>query len=318
MPKIGKKVILGAVLVLLAMLMIGAGYGWWRWQARPAGKSGTIVEITADNFYDLRLQLSSKKLIGSGLYFAAIWGDKKQLPERGYYSLGGTDAKELKKLLMAGPNIVKLTIPEGFSAGQIAARLVGEGLPGEDFLALALPLEGKLFPETYFLRKASNAQQIIDKLTATYDDKTTELTLSNNDLILASIIEREAKKDEERPKIAALYLNRLAQGMKLEADPTVQYGRDLTSLKADDLVNVKLWQPLASGDTHAIVSKYNTYASAGLPPGPICNPGIKSLKAAKNPEAGITALYFFHDAGGVVHFTNSFTEHQAAIQEFGL
>ena len=142
--------------------------------------------------------------------------------------------------------------------------------------------------------------------------------MSNNDLILASIIEREAKKDEERPKIAALYLNRLAQGMKLEADPTVQYGRDLALLKSEALANVKLWQPLSSGDTRSIASSYNTYANIGLPPGPICNPGLKSIKAAKNPEAGITALYFFHDAGGVVHFTNSFAEHQAAIQEFGL
>lgn len=318
MPKIGKKAIPAIALISVVMLMIGAGYGWWRLQARPMGKSGTIVEITADSFNDLRLQLSNKKLIGSGLYFAAIWGDKEQLPAHGYYSLGGTDAKALKKLLMAGPNIVKLTVPEGFSAGQIAQRLAGEGLSGEEFLALALPLEGKLFPETYFLRKDVTAQQIADKLLNEFKDKTGSLNISDKELMLASIIEREAKKDEERPKIAALYLNRLAQGMKLEADPTVQYGRDLALLKSDDLGKVKLWQPLASGDTRSIASKYNTYVTVGLPPSPICNPGIKSLKAVKNPEAGFTALFFFHDAGGVVHFTNSFAEHQAAITEFGL
>ncbi len=318
MRRIGTNAIVISSLILFLVLSTGAGYGWLKLQSRPAGKSGTIVEIGADSFSELALQLSNKGLVKSKFYFAWIWGDKKTLPQKGYYSLGGTSAKELRKILLSGPNIVKLTIPEGFSAGQITQRLTGEDLPGDEFLTLALPLEGKLFPETYFLRKDASAQQIIDKFTATYVDKTTELKISDNDLILASIIEREAKKDDERPKIAAVYLNRLKQGMKLEADPTVQYGRDLALLKADDLANAKLWQPLSSGETRAIASNYNTYAYTGLPPGPICNPGLPSIKAAINPKPDFSALYFFHDAAGIVHFTNSFAEHQSAIKEFGL
>lgn len=318
MRRIGNKTIVIASLALFLLLAIGAGYGWLKLQARPAGKSGTIIEINADSFSELTLQLSNKNLIRSKLYFAWIWGNKKTLPATGYYSVGGTSAKELKQILLTRPNIVKLTVPEGFSAGQIAQRLDKEGLPGKEFITLALPLEGKLFPETYFLRKDVTAQQIIDKLTGEYQAKTSELNVTSDNINLASIIEREAKKDEERAKIAAVYLNRLAQGMKLEADPTVQYGRDLALLKGNGWEDKKLWQPLSAGDTRSITSSYNTYINTGLPPGPICNPGLPSIKAAQNPEAGFVALYFFHDAGGVIHFSATFAAHQSAIRQFGL
>ena len=175
-----------------------------------------------------------------------------------------------------------------------------------------------MFPDTYFIRKDSKAPDIIGKLSDNYDEKIIGLGVDEDTLVLASIIEREAKQDEERFKIAALFKNRLRVGMKLEADPTVQYARDLALAGNGTLDELKFWQPLMSGIVHTVVSPYNTYNNFGLPPEPICNPGLPSIKAALNPEPNFTALYFFHDKDGAIHFSNSFAQHQAAIKQFGL
>jgi UPF0755 protein len=316
LKRIGKiRAILVIVFILAAIL--GGGYCWWRWQSGPAGKAGTIIELDVSSKNDLATKLASKHLVKSKLIFTYLWG-KKSLPQKGYYSLGGTNAKVLVDVLGRGPNIAKVTIPEGFSVAQIAQRLSEAALPGDAFYGEAKTLEGKLFPDTYFIRQEATASSIIAQFTENYDGRIKGLNVDENTLILASIVEREAKKDEERPKIAALFKNRLNANMKLEADPTVQYARDLALMGKSNLGDIKLWQPLGSGVVHSIVSPYNTYNVFGLPPKPICNPGLASIKAALNPEANFTALYFFHDKNGTIHFSNSFDDHQTAIKQFGL
>jgi len=249
--------------------------------------------------------------------FRIEWG-RDAGPQEGFYEVGGKSLEEIIATIKNGPNIARVTIPEGFSSGQVAQRLGKNGFNGNEIYKIAQPKEGTLFPETYFLRKSLTSDEVIKQLIDEYQTKTKSLTVSDQDLIIASIVEREAKKEDERAKIAAVYLNRLNQNIKLEADPTAQYGRDLALIKTDGLTDMQLWEPLKAGETHSIVSAYNTYLNDGLPPGPICNPGLKSLEAAKNPEKGFDYLYFFHDKDGNVHFSKTYPEHQDLIKQFGL
>ena len=221
------------------------------------------------------------------------------------------------RILTAGQNNdVKVTIPEGFSAKQVAERLEAFGVAkAADFLALAQgapPLEGYLFPTTYHLRPGSGAEAAAKRMTAEFDrqiraewDRTADkpkLTL-HQAVTLASIVEREAVQGAEKPMIAAVYFNRLRRRMRLEADPTVQYahGKDAGE-----------WPRLRHKHL-AVDSPYNTYEHFGLPPGPICSPGLDALKAALHPAAS-DALYFVAEGDTGRHiFSRTYEEHAAAI-----
>jgi len=129
-----------------------------------------------------------------------------------------------------------------------------------------------------------------------FTERTKDYQPSKDDIILASIVEREAKNDEDRAKIAGVFINRLEKNMYLGADPTIQYA------KGD-------WELLTSKDLK-IDSPYNTYINKGLPPTPICNPGLESIKAVKNPEKN-GWYYFFHLQDGTTIFSKDAAEHDA-------
>ncbi|MBI3288322.1 MAG: endolytic transglycosylase MltG, partial [Elusimicrobia bacterium] len=181
-----------------------------------------------------------------------------------------------RKLTLGLTDDVKVTIPEGFMARQIAERLAAAGIvSAEDFTALVRrrKLEGRLFPSTYHLPPACGAEKAIAAMLAEFErqigaayaaaNPRPELTMEEA-LTLASIVEREAVLPQERPIIAAVYLNRLRKRMPLQADPTVQYA--LGDWK-QGLTRADLQTP----------SPYNTYLKRGLPPGPICSPGLESF-----------------------------------------
>jgi UPF0755 protein len=115
-------------------------------------------------------------------------------------------------------------------------------------------------------------------------------------------VEREAKKEEDRPLIASVYLNRLKKGMKLEADPTIQYAKGN-------------WQPITEAEYHSVDSPYNTYRYAGLPPGPIANPGLASILAVLQP-AKTDFLYFFHTKSGETIYSMTNAEHEKKKQKY--
>lgn len=312
--KYKKLFIILGTLVVLAVIALGA---YWLTSTKPTGATEKIVESTGSTS-QFAVELARKGIIRSPFMFKSLWGKNEAAPEEGYYSLAGTSLEDIIATVKKGPNVVKVTFPEGFSSGQVSQRLGNRGYDASAIYELAQPNEGKLFPETYFFLKGASPQDIIDKMMAQYDAQVEGLGVSEEDLIIASIVEREAKKDDERPKIAAVYKNRLAIGMDLESDPTVQYGRDLSLIKTKGLTDVQLWEPLSAGQVRTISSAYNTYINGGLPPGPICNPSIKSIKAAVNPEQNFDALFFFHDEDGNIHFSNSFEQHQSAIAQYGV
>jgi UPF0755 protein len=227
-----------------------------------------------------------------------------------------------------------LRVTEGWRREQIAAVLAGQGVfaevadefalltgpnspraPSYGFLAglpASAPLEGYLFPDTYLLHPDASASDIIDKmlanfqtrLPANYEAQAASIGLTLHQAVtVASLIEREAVVDDERPMIASVIYNRLAIGQWLEIDATVQYA---LGTEAD------WWPQLVGLDLRSVTSPYNTYAGAGLPPGPIANPGLASLLAAAQPAQ--TDYYFYRalcDGSGRHAFAVTFEQHVA-------
>ncbi len=203
----------------------------------------------------------------------------------------------------------KLVIPEGWNRQQIADEIGTHNLSASTFLSLSRASEGMLFPDTYDIDKNTTEKDIFTRMTDQYTKEIGTMQVTAQELTLASIVEREGKNDTDRPIIAAVYANRLKIGMALEADPTVQYAK-YTDLGLAPLENGKrnYWAPITKADYANVISPFNTYKVNGLPPHPICNPGLKSIIAVKNP-AKISALYFFHTASGQIITSNTLDEH---------
>jgi UPF0755 protein len=234
---------------------------------------------------------------------------------------------------------VSVTIPEGWRAEQVAEMLTAEGImDGAVFLATVRqgvgvehPLladrpasasyEGYLFPDTYRLPVDASPEDLISRM---LDNMATKIPANALDLAaaqgytfyemltIASIIEREAVVPAERPTIASVYLNRLAQGMPLQADPTVQYAMGYQTDTG------QWWKtPVTLEEYSQVNSPYNTYLNYGLPPGPIANPGASSINAALRPEQ--TTFLFFMGCGGEGQhlFATDFETHQQNVAACG-
>jgi UPF0755 protein len=180
--------------------------------------------------------------------------------------------------------------------------------------ALATDLEGYLFPDTYTLPRRTTADQLIARMVARFDKSLTpeirqqaaERGLTVRQLVtLASLVEKETAKPEERPLIAAVYWNRLKIGMGLQCDPTVIYALERAGRYTGNLTRADL----------QFDSPYNTYRYAGLPPGPIAAPGRASLQAASEP-ADVTYLYFVSRNDGSHAFASTLAEHNRNVQEW--
>ena len=264
----------------------------------------------------------------------AFWLQVKKSDAAGKFKTGtyafrpNTPPEDIIAKLVAGETTqVKFTIPEGFGVKEIAERLDAEGLVDEqEFLAKAKTFapysyieqdkdiryacEGFLFPDTYILHDEPSVDGILQMMAEDFDQRLTpkmrkraaELNLSIHDLItLASLVEKEAMYEEDRPIIAQVFFKRLKIGMPLQTDTTIQY---LLDAPKED-VSIK--------DTK-IESPYNTYQIKGLPPGPIASPGMAAIEAVLYP-ADTDYLYFVADRQGHNHYSKSYAEHQQIVEQ---
>lgn len=242
--------------------------------------------------------------------------------QAGYYkvSAGMTSKEIMEKFYDGEVDAYSITIPEGYRALQIIKLFKQKAeLDENKLVTAAIGTEGTLFPDTYVFPTNSEPEKIIKTMQENFDKKTADLKLSQDQLILSSIVEREAIADDERAKIAAVYTNRINKGMLLQADPTIRYGLDTQQyLDKKTVDNIEFWQPITKADYQNLVSPFNTYKSRGLPPAPICNPGLKSIQAAVSPQKDFDYLFFFHDQDQNIHFSKTYNEHLEQIQEYGL
>jgi UPF0755 protein len=287
-------------------------------------------------------QMERAGVIDDGGLFAtltALMGLQGRLAA-GTYEFGrGVPVADAVRRVRAGVTVpaVTVTIPEGKRLEEVAAILERQGVvSAADFLAAARgeppqaaardrpagsTLEGYLFPDTYFFTKHATAQEVVQRLRATFEERLSPelyaaiqaqgLTL-HEAVTLASIVEREAQVPEERPLIAAVFLNRLRAGMPLQADPTVQYA---LAADAASVQRYGWWKRDLTVEDLKIDSSYNTYVRSGLPPGPICNPGLAALRAVAYP-APVRYLYFVAKGDGTHAFAETLEEHNRNVARY--
>lgn len=305
-----KKKILIAVICVAVIIVAGAvfyitGLG----KALDSNDTQTVSVIISSGSSTGQIGqiLEEEGIISSADKFK-IWSRIKGYDSRykaGTYTLSPSmDFQEIADIIVSGKvTTVNFTIPEGYTIYQTASAIAAKGLGDYDTLVSLIEagdyeydflkdaqnnknkLEGYLFPNTYTVDKGMNEEQIIKVMLDQFEKQPYKVyaesgsSYSLNDIItVASIIERECKVDEERPLVASVIYNRLAKGMPLQMCSTVQY------------VLGKQKEVLTYADTR-IESPYNTYTNTGLPPGPICSPGLAAIKAALNP-ADTDYLYF--------------------------
>ena len=284
-------------------------------------KGSTLIDISAE--------LYNKKVIknrSSFILAVKMLGYEKDIPA-GKFNIDNvsTNYSLVNKLINSVNVSKKVTILEGWSINEIAEKLHSSlKIDKKSFLNASKnkalldkwdiksnSFEGYLFPNTYQFADDVSPIKIIDKMVSEYKknvtkkmyDRMSKINLNENEVLtLASIIEGEAIYDSERPTISGVYHNRLKKGMRLQADPTIQYIIDDSPRR---LLNKDL----------KIKSPYNTYLNHGLPPGPINNPGLESIKAALYPEE-IDFLYFVAKGDGYHTFSKTEKEHNKAKRAF--
>jgi UPF0755 protein len=283
---------------------------------------GYFEVVKGESTKQISNNLKSRGLIRSSLSF--YWWAKFSNAnlQAGHYKISaGMTSKEIMEKFNKGEvDAYSVTIPEGYRVLQVIKLFKQKAEIDESkFVAAAIGTEGTLFPDTYVFPTNSEPEKIIKIMQDNFDKKTADLKLTQDQLILASIVEREAITDDERAKIAAVYTNRVNKGMLLQADPTIRYGLDTQQyLDKKTVDSIEFWLPITKADYQNLASPFNTYKSRGLPPAPICNPGIKSIQAAVSPEKDFDSLFFFHDKNQQIRFSKAYDEHLKQIQEYGL
>lgn len=227
-------------------------------------------------------------------------------------------ASDIANEFTHGTQDLWVTVPEGQRALEIAETLENK-MPNYDpsWNQTLEENEGYLFPDTYSFPRDADIDMIVKTMRDNFDSKYTTLDTSKTNLskaqivTLASLIEREARHDEDRPIVSSVINNRLDIGMKLDIDATLQY---VLGYQPDEK---RWWKQGLTNEDKLINSPYNTYRVAGLPPAPISNPGIESLRAAVNPTS-TEYLYYITDQTGTNRYGKTLDEHEANIQEYGL
>lgn len=294
-----RKIIL---IIIISILILFIGYIVYATFFHKAGKEAFVNIKSGQSTGEIAQNLKDQGVISSPLLFSLYVYKNHYLLQSGVYKITAS---------MTMPQIVTMikdgkvqeylvTIPEGWRLTQIDELLSEKGIIQINALTkIATADEGYLFPDTYHFELDSTVQSIRSQMLNDFKKQTEGLTIDRQTLIIASIVEREAKFDDDRAKIAGVYLSRLDQGMKLEADPTVQYAKGS-------------WEPITTSDYKNVISPYNTYLNAGLPPGPICNPGLKSIEATLHPVKD-GSLYFFTDKTGHAVFSKTLDEQNVKI-----
>ncbi|MBI4080261.1 MAG: endolytic transglycosylase MltG [Candidatus Levybacteria bacterium] len=316
-----KRFIVAIVLIGLAILIMLA---WWNNGTAPVNANDKsyilFVVPQGSGIRAISNDLKEQKLIRDDVVFFLLvkqLGIDKKIQAGDFRLSPSMSAEEIAKSLTTGTLDIWVTIPEGKRSEEIADILKSK-LPtyDETWRDELVAYEGHLFPDTYLIPKDATADQVISLLRNTFDERFSKIenhtSLTPEEIvILASMIEREARHDVDRPLVSSVMQNRLQRGMALDIDATIQYALGYSSQE-------KTWwkKNLTLQDLN-INSLYNTYDNPGLPPGPICNPGMNALQAAANP-ADTDYLFYITDKSGINRYARTNEEHNANIKKYGL
>ena len=316
---------------LVGMVLIGALAYYFDGQMDAPGpleRAKVVVIPKLEGSLEIAARLeregvvSDRRLFTAGYrwlqFLAWLEGDRTLQLKAGDYELRPkASVRELVELLAEGKTVTyKVTVPEGLTSQQIVDRLMADGnLTGD---ITATPPEGVLLPETFVTQRGAQRQAVLEAMQAqahklmdrlwTQRKKDLPVKSWQEAVILASIVEKETGRNDERDRVAAVFLNRLRQNMRLQSDPTILYG----------LFGGKVaWgRPIQKTDIGQKTS-HNTYQIDGLPPTPICNPGRRSIEAVLQPRE-TKELYFVADGNGGHVFAETLKDHNANVQKWRL
>jgi UPF0755 protein len=290
----------------------------------PLEVTRTVVVPRGEGRIEIAARLEREGIISNRWSFViahmtqGLYGGAKKAGElkAGEYEIKkGASLRQVIETLTEGKAVLlKITIPEGLTSQQVVERVRADtNLSGE---IVEVPPEGSLLPDTYRYSKGMSRQDVIERmqaerdrfLAAAWEKRQKDLPLQSIEqaVVLASIVEKETGRADERERVAAVFVNRLRKGMRLQSDPTIVYG----------IVGGQgsLGRPITRTDIDT-KTPYNTYTIDGLPPGPICNPGRSAIEATLNP-AKTNDLYFVADGNGGHTFSETLKEHNAAVSNW--
>ena len=313
-----RRLILLILLVFSLTAFLGGGFLVWGYvqytKPGPTIAETTVAIAQGAGIKAIANTLSAAGVIDDPLIFrlgVRLSRVDKALKAGEFVFPYGVSAKAAADVLISGKTVVRrLTIAEGLTAVQVFEQLVAaEGLEK----VFDVPLEGSVLPETYHYSYGDSRADLAQRMVKAMDQALFGLWAERDDdlpftnpteaLILASIVEKETGLNDERGRVAGVFINRLRRGMRLQSDPTVAYG-----LSEGD---GPLGRALNRADLKAD-NPYNTYLINGLPPGPICNPGLAAIQAVLKPVA-TDDLYFVADGNGGHAFAKTLEEHNRNV-----
>lgn len=309
---------LGCFGLVAIVALIGAAF--WAMQswggAGPGQRNVTVMVPTGATMTAAARELEKTGAIRDAdtfLWMARVFGDDAPIHAGEYRVPARLSQSDILKMMQGGKTLQRfIVLPEGTPSILLHERLMdAPQLDGE----VSVPAEGSVLPDSYAYNRGDSRQQVLDRmqramvdyLAAAWAKRKSGIAVNSPQeaLILASIVEKETGKAEERRMVAGVYSNRLKRGMPLQADPTVIY--PVTKGKP-------LGRRILRSELQAR-NGYNTYAMAGLPVGPIANPGRASIDAVLNPEA-TSALYFVADGSGGHIFADTLEQHNANVKKW--
>jgi UPF0755 protein len=322
-PRKPRRMGISSVSGLLTFVLLGAlatvgALAWLLKESRnpgPLEADKVVMIVREDDGGSIADQLERAGVIDSALWFNILTlldGNRGALKRGEYAFKAGMSMNDIENELVAHRVVMyKLTIPEGLTSEQIVQRLREDEVLAGD--VKETPREGSLMPDTYSFERGYSRQALLSAMARAqtkgieevWKKRAADLPIrSPGEMVtLASIVEKETGKADERPRVAGVFVNRLEKHMRLESDPTIVYGLALGK------------GTLGRSITRADLSQstpYNTYIIDGLPPGPICNPGKAALEAVANPAHG-KDLYFVADGTGGHVFAETFDQHQKNV-----
>ncbi len=271
-------------------------------------RSGDGVKSIAANLYQQNIIRSP-----TGFYLLVkLLGIERQLQAGDFRLNRSMNSTSIARELTHGILDLWVTTLEGWRKEEVATKLAKDiDIPEQEFLKYAT--EGYMFPDTYLIPRAATAAGVVKMFTDNFDKKVTVqmrvdakksgFTLDEV-IILASLVEKEGKTNEDRPVIAGIIEKRLKADWPLQVDATIQYALGYQPLEKS------WWKNELTADDLKMKSPYNTYLNPGLPPAPICNPGLESITAVIYPKNS-DYWYYLHDPTGAVHYAKTIDEHNA-------